>query len=58
MRRMYSGWQLKLFVVLPAMEIIIEEVSIKQRLNKPSYPRYPMDIVWLSEVAIDPVENV
>jgi len=56
--RKNSSWQLKLLAVLPAIKIIIEEIGIKQCLNKSGDPSYPMNIVWLSEVAINPVENV
>lgn len=49
---------MKLLVVLPALEIVVEEISIEKCLNKARNPCYPMDKLGLGKVAIDPVENV
>lgn len=53
-----SGWQLKLRIVFPADEIIVEEVCIESSLDKTSDDRYPSTETLLREVAVDPVKNV
>ena len=53
-----SRRQLKLFVVPPCQEIVIEEVYIQRRLQAATHPHNPLPVGWLCQVAVDPIQDI
>eukprot|EP01026_Neomeris_dumetosa_P030118 TRINITY_DN24175_c0_g2_i2.p1 TRINITY_DN24175_c0_g2~~TRINITY_DN24175_c0_g2_i2.p1 ORF type:complete len:214 (-),score=-0.31 TRINITY_DN24175_c0_g2_i2:76-717(-) len=53
-----SFWQYQNSVFLPTLQIVIEKVAIKSRLQQAAYPHYPLSVILLCVVSVNPIKNI